>query len=280
MTIAVVFDSAGTLLRTYRVAKEISAGKIIEEIETTTLTFDDPDRILVLLHVHSEDVIKADKNELLSSFLCRKGIEFGISCGRRVITQDEVADILYHESGSAAVSDLQETIRSVWNRCSHIKPVMAINSGVILNVRNRTIEFAITAGGSPFPGAKETITRLHQMGIATFIASGDRGSKLERMGDHLGIPHDRIFGVATPTMKAEIVKRLKDNYDTVLMVGDGINDLRAMREADIAILSEQQPGERIEALEAAADYIIHELNEVICIIEGILRSDPGMAVHI
>ncbi len=279
MTIAVVFDSAGTLLRTYRVAKEIAAGKIIEEIETTTLTFDDPDRILVLLHVHSEDVIKADKDELLSAFLCRKKIEFGISCGRRVITQDEVADILYHEE-YAAVGDLQDTIRSVWNRCSHIKPVIAINSGVILNVRSRMIEFAITAGGSPFPGAKETITRLHQMGIATFIASGDRGSKLERMGDYLGIPHDRIFGVATPTMKAEIVRRLKDNYDTVLMVGDGINDLRAMREADIAILSEQQPGERIEALEAAANYTIHELNEVIAIIEEILRSDPGKTVHI
>ncbi|KUL01909.1 MAG: Soluble P-type ATPase, partial [Methanomicrobiales archaeon 53_19] len=251
----------------------------IEEIETTTLTFDDPDRILVLLHVHSEDVIKADRDELLSSFLSRKRIEFGISCGRRVITQDEIADILFHEQ-YAVVGDLQETIRMVWSRCSHIRPVIAINSGVILNIRNRMIEFTITAGGSPFPGAKETITRLHQRGIATFIASGDRGSKLERMGDYLGIPHDRIFGVATPTMKAEIVRRLKDNYDTVLMVGDGINDLRAMREADIAILSEQQPGERIEALEAAATYTIHELNEVIAIIEEIVRSDPGKTVHI
>jgi Cu+-exporting ATPase len=279
MTIAVVFDSAGTLLRTYRVAKKILTGTIIEEIETTTLTFDDPDRILVLLHVHSEDIIKADRDELLSSFLSRKRIEFGISCGRRVITQDEIADILFHEQ-YAVVGDLQETIRMVWSRCSHIRPVIAINSGVILNIRNRMIEFTITAGGSPFPGAKETITRLHQRGIATFIASGDRGSKLERMGDYLGIPHDRIFGVATPTMKAEIVRRLKDNYDTVLMVGDGINDLRAMREADIAILSEQQPGERIEALEAAATYTIHELNEVIAIIEEIVRSDPGKTVHI
>ncbi|MCQ1538379.1 HAD family hydrolase [Methanocalculus taiwanensis] len=279
MTIAVVFDSAGTLLRTYRVAKDIPAGKLIEEVESTTLTFDDPDRILVLLHAHSEDVIKADKNELLSAFLIKNMIDFGISCGRRVITQDEIADILYHEQ-YAIVGDLQETIRRVWNRCSHIKPIMAINSGVILNVRNRRIEYTITAGGSPFPGAKETITRLHQMGIATFIASGDRGSKLERMGDYLGIPHDRIFGVATPTMKAEIVRRLKEGYDTVVMVGDGINDLRAMREADIAILSEQQRGERIEALECASNYIIHHLDEVISIIEGVLRADPGMTVHI
>lgn len=83
MTIAVVFDSAGTLLRTYRVAKDIPSGKLIEEVESTTLTYDDPDRILVLLHIHSEDVIKANKDQLLSSYLTDNSIEFGISCGRR-----------------------------------------------------------------------------------------------------------------------------------------------------------------------------------------------------
>ncbi|MCP1662720.1 MAG: HAD family hydrolase [Methanocalculus sp. MSAO_Arc1] len=279
MTIAIVFDSAGTLLRTYRVAKDIPAGNLIEDVESTTLTFDDADRILVLLHIRSEDVIKADGDMPLSAYLRQEAIDFGISCGRRVIAQEEVAEILYHDR-DARVCDLQETIRHVWHRCSNIKPVMAINSGVILNVRTQSIEFTITAGGSPFPGAKETISRLHRMGVATFIASGDRGSKLEKIGDFLGIPHDRIFGVATPTMKAEIVRRLKENYGTVVMVGDGINDLRAMREADIAVLSEQQPGERIEALCNAADYTIHTIGEIIGIGEGLQRSDPGNAVHI
>ncbi|MDO9540318.1 MAG: HAD family hydrolase [Methanocalculus sp.] len=279
MTIAVVFDSAGTLLRTYRVVKDIREDTIRKDIETTTLTFHDADRILVLINVHSQEVMKADSCQLLSEFLIEHRIDFGISCGRRVITQEEVAGILYHENG-ACVGDLQDTIRDVWIRCSQIKPIMAINSGVILNLRTRSIEYTITAGGSPFPGAKETITRLHQMGVATFIASGDRGSKLERMGDFLGIPHDRIYGVATPTMKAEIVKELKQVYTTVLMVGDGINDLRAMREADIAILSEQQPGERIEALKTAADYTIKEVYEVISIIEGIIRSDQEKNVPI
>lgn len=198
---------------------------------------------------------------------------------KAVITQDEVAEVLFQEK-HAVLGDLQDTIRHVWVRCSHSKTVMAINSGVILNIRRHCIEFVITAGGIPFSGAKETITTLHRMGVATFIASGDRGSKLERIGDHLGIPHDRIYGVATPTMKAEIVRRLKESYNTVVMVGDGINDLRAMREADIAVLSEQQPGERIEALVTTANYIIHELIEVISIVEGIQRSDPENVVHI
>ena len=279
MTIAVVFDSAGTLLRTYRAAKDVLAGVLLGDIESTTLTFDDPDRILVLLNVHSEQVIKADGDQLLSAYLVAEEADFGISCGRSIITQEDVAAILFQEN-HAYVRDLQETIRDVWNRCSKIKPIMAINSGVILNIRTRSIEFTVTAGGSPFPGAKETITKLHRMGIATFIASGDRGSKLERMGDFLGIPHDRIHGVATPTMKAQIIRDLKLSYDTVLMVGDGINDLRAMREADIAILSEQQPGERIEALRTAANYTINEVYEVISIIEGIIQSDQEKTVPI
>jgi len=279
MTIAVVFDSAGTLLRTYRAAKDVFAGTLLGDVESTTLTFDDADRILVLLNVHSEDVMKGDQDQLLSAFLSEHRINFGISCGRKVITQDEVADILYHEE-HAVVRDLQETIRNVWVRCSKQKLIMAINSGAILNIRTRSIEFTLTAGGSPFPGAKETITRLHQMGVATFIASGDRGSKLERMGDYLGIPRDRIYGVATPTMKAQIVQDLKKEYNTVLMVGDGINDLRAMRESDIAILSKQQPGERIEALFNTADYVITEVCEVIGIVEGIVRSEPGSTVPI
>ncbi|MCP1714338.1 Cu+-exporting ATPase [Methanocalculus alkaliphilus] len=279
MTIAVVFDSAGTLLRTYRAAKDVFEGTLLGDVESTTLTFDDADRILILINVHSEDVMKGDKDQLLSAFLRDHCIDFGVSCGRKVITQDDVAAILYHEE-HAVVGDLQETIRDVWVRCSKQKTIMAINSGAILNIRTRSIEFTLTAGGSPFPGAKETITRLHQMGVATFIASGDRGSKLERMGDYLGIPRDRIYGVATPTMKAQIVQDLKKEYSTVLMVGDGINDLRAMRESDIAILSEQQPGERIEALFNTADYVITEVCEVIGIVEGIARVEPGSSVPI
>ena len=46
---AVVFDSAGTLLSTYRVAKDICNKTLLPGIETTTLTFSSPDRVLVVL---------------------------------------------------------------------------------------------------------------------------------------------------------------------------------------------------------------------------------------
>ena len=57
MSVAVVFDSAGTLLNTYRVAKDICNQKLLPGIETTTLTFSSPDRVLIVLPVHSKDLM-------------------------------------------------------------------------------------------------------------------------------------------------------------------------------------------------------------------------------
>ena len=270
MSIAVVFDSAGTLLNTYRVAKDICNQKLLPGIETTTLTFSSPDRVLIVLPVHSQDLLATPPEALLSEYLVRHDIGFGISCTRKITTADEIGDILYADD-STRVGDLQECIRNVWTVCRE-ESVVTLNSGAIINMAQRRIEFAITAGGWPFEGAKEAITALHRMGVPTFIASGDRVTKLERMADHLGIPRDRVYGVATPTVKAQIVSDLRQEYDRVLMVGDGINDLCAMRNADIAILTIQQPGDRPEDLYKEADYVVKSVGEVVTIVEDLIAA--------
>jgi soluble P-type ATPase len=270
MSVAVVFDSAGTLLNTYRVAKDIRNQKLLPGIETTTLTFSSPDRVLIVIPVHSKDLMKASPESLFSDYLVRHDIGFGISCTRKITTSDEIGDILYADD-CARVGDLQECIRNVWTVCKE-ESVVTLNSGAIINMAQRGIEFAITAGGWPFDGAKDAITALHRMGVPTFIASGDRVTKLERMADHLGIPRDRVYGVATPTVKAQIVSDLRQEYDRVLMVGDGINDLCAMRNADIAILTVQQPGDRPEDLYKEADYVVKSVGEVVTIVKDMIAA--------
>ena len=270
MSVAVVFDSAGTLLNTYRVAKDICNKKLLPGIETTTLTFSSPDRVLVVLPVKSKMMIDTPSDTLLSDYLIEHNMSFGVSCTRRITTAEEIGDVLYADK-TARVGDLQECIRNVWTVCK-AESVVTMNSGAIINMALGAVEFTITAGGWPFDGAKETITRLHRMGVPTFIASGDRVTKLEKMADHLGIPRDRVYGVATPTVKAQIVSDLKQEYDKVLMVGDGINDLCAMRNADIAILTIQQAGNRPEELYAAADYVVKDVGAVLPIVQELLTS--------
>ena len=267
MSVAVVFDSAGTLLRTYRVAKDIIHHELLPGIETTMLTFASSDRVLVVIHAHSQEIIDADPNLLLSTYLVERDIGFGISCTRLIVTADEVGDVLYTDR-HARIGDVQECIRHVWSSCrkeavrrdeqrGHPQPGLP------------GIEFTITTGGTPFEGAKEAITDLHRMGVPTYIASGDRVTKLEKMADHLGIPRDRVYGVATPSVKAQIIADLKEEYSTVIMVGDSINDLSAMKKADIAILTEEQSGGKPEELYQAASYVVKNVREVVAIVKNL-----------
>jgi soluble P-type ATPase len=268
MSVAVVFDSAGTLLNTYRVAKDICHKKLLPGIETTTLTYSSPDRVLIVIPVHSKDLMATPPETVLSEYLVRREIDFGVSCTRKITTAEEIGDVLYTDKRTR-VGDLQECIRNVWSVC-HEETIVTLNSGAIINMAQGGIEFAITAGGWPFSGAKETISALHRMGVPAYIASGDRVTKLEKMADHLGIPRDRVYGVATPTVKAQIVNDLRKEYDRVLMVGDGINDLCAMQNADVAILTIQQPGERPEDLYKEADFVVKNVIEVVPIVQKLL----------
>jgi Cu+-exporting ATPase len=215
-------------------------------------------------------MINTPADTLLSEYLVQHKMSFGVSCTRKITTAEEIGDILYADK-TARVGDLQECIRNVWTVCK-AESIVTLNSGAIINMSLGAVEFAITAGGWPFDGAKQTITSLHRMGVPTFIASGDRVTKLEKMADHLGIPRDRVYGVATPSVKAQIVSDLQLEYDKVLMVGDGINDLCAMRNADIAILTIQQAGDRPEELYAAADHVVKDVSAVLPIVQQLLTS--------
>jgi len=270
MSIAVVFDSAGTLLQTFRMAKNTLIDELLLDVETTMLTFADPGRVLCVLHGRSREFMDAPPDMLISEYLRIQHIEFGISCTRRVVEKEVVRTIL-QEDRHAKVRDVQECMRVVWSEIKE-NEIVALNNGLIVNIGLNVIEFTVTAGGTPFPGARDTITSLHQKGIFTYIASGDREAKLERMADYLGIPRDRVFGVATPTMKESIVRDLQDQYDLVVMVGDSINDLRAMRAADIAVLSDQQSCIKPPKLVLAADYRIHDISQVLDIVHELTEK--------
>jgi Cu+-exporting ATPase len=274
ISVAVVFDSAGTLLNTYRVAKDICNKKLLPGVETTTLTFSSPDRVLIVLPVHSKDLIASPGDCLLSDYLISHRIGFGVSCTRKITTAEEIGDLLYADK-RVIVKDLQECIRNVWTICK-AESIVTLNSGAIINMAKRGIEFTITAGGWPFEGAKEAVTALHRMGVPVFIASGDRVTKLEKMADHLGIPRDRVYGVATPTVKAQIIRDLRNEYDQVMMVGDGINDLYAMQKADVSVLTVQQPGDRPEELYREADHVVSHVGEVIPLIQDMLAGGKNL----
>jgi len=275
--IAVVFDSAGTLLRTFRAVKDIPARQLLTDVETTAITAASDDRALLVLNVRSREVMKAPPDLLLSEYLGTSQVTFGVACANRVFTHEEAAEVLYGDR-VARVADLQECIREVWSRC-RLEALVVIDSGVILNFSHGIIEFTVTSGGRPFSGAVETIEELQRMGVAAYIASGDRASKLERIADQLHIPRDHVYGVATPTIKARIVEDLKEQYDLVVMVGDGINDLPAFGKADVSVLTLQQRGDKPESLYAAAGHVVPRVRDVVTIVRGLTVGNEPPPAH-
>jgi Cu+-exporting ATPase len=243
---------------------------MLTEVETTTITFGAEARVLVVLHLHSRDVIEAPEDQLLSEFFLERSIGFGVACSRRIIPAEEVAEILYNDR-HARIGDMQACIRQVWSCCKR-ESIVTMNSGVILNMDLARIEFTVTTGGRPFDGAREAISELHRMGVPAYIASGDRVAKLERMGDYLGIPRERVYGVATPSMKARLVEDLKEQYDKVVMVGDAINDLNAFQKADLSVLTEQQSDLKPDILYTTADRVIRNVSEVPGIVAELLTD--------
>ncbi len=82
---------------------------------------------------------------------------------------------------------------------------------------------------------------------------------LGALANNVNLPLDRVFEISTPRKKEEIVKRLKQQYDKVIMVGDGINDLLAMRAADLGVLWIQQTGKCPKLLCEEADVVIKDI---------------------
>lgn len=96
-------------------------------------------------------------------------------------------------------------------------------------------------------------------GVQTYIVSGDDPQAVAALAHRVGIdathvvhgstfvtaPHAqqqhmlamaRVFGRTTPTDKATIIELLQANGRRVVMVGDGFNDIPALKAADVAVV--------------------------------------------
>lgn len=91
----------------------------------------------------------------------------------------------------------------------------------------------ITISDTLKPTAKDTIKKLKNMGFYTVLLSGDNKSCAEFIGNELSV--DKVYSEVLPNEKAEIIKKIKNQKGSALMVGDGINDAVALTQADIGI---------------------------------------------
>ncbi len=109
------------------------------------------------------------------------------------------------------------------------------------------------------PEVRTAFETMDRLGIEPKIISGDNPGTVSALLAQLGIEMDggvvagaevellegdafrdaveanSVFGRVTPALKARIVQALRDRGHFVAMVGDGANDVQALRSADVAV---------------------------------------------
>ncbi|NPA38813.1 MAG: cation-transporting P-type ATPase [Candidatus Nanohaloarchaeota archaeon] len=123
----------------------------------------------------------------------------------------------------------------------------------------------------PRPGVKEAVSKAYEAGIDIIMITGDSKITAEEVAKKIGLKgkaeeakhiddfekaYDagiKIFARVNPEHKYEILKMLKKKKYIVSMTGDGVNDILALKYADVGIAM----GERgSDAAKEAADIVL------------------------
>lgn len=109
--------------------------------------------------------------------------------------------------------------------------------------------------------SKQTISMLKKLGIKSAMITGDSKEVAHYVSEELGL--NQFFAEVKPEDKANKVKELQTNGESVAMVGDGINDAVALTQADVGI-----------AIGAGTDTAIKSADVIL------VKSNPGDVVKV
>jgi heavy metal translocating P-type ATPase len=95
------------------------------------------------------------------------------------------------------------------------------------------VRAALALDDTALPEARSTVEALRRRALHVMLLSGDLARATQRVAVTAGI-EDAQSGLS-PEAKRAALRRLRQKYDVVAMVGDGLNDGPVLAEADIGI---------------------------------------------
>ena len=259
---AVVFDNSGTLIRRYKILKDLKENKLRKDLNSMDLIDNFDAGALMILQFNTSCLNKLNPNIKLYDLIKKHNINFDISYSNCEVTDEEVLQLL--SENNVKISDITDGFDSLKKEI----PNMEICNGtaLILDISNNKVAYIITTAGKFFPQTLETINTLKNHGIEIFIASGDRAGAIKKLTEIFNIDESHGFHTADTKGKGEIVKKLQNKGFEVIMAGDAPNDVIAFDNADISILTIQQSKKIHPKLEGHFDYCIDDISMILDII--------------
>lgn len=221
----IVFDKTGTLTNAHPKVADI-------------ITFGNNDkaemlRLAACLEEHfPHSVANAVVNEAKSRGLDHdeqhSKVEYIVAHGISSLVGDEKVVIgsyhfVFEDENCTVPQDEQEKFNAIPNEYSHL--YMAIN---------RTLVAVICIEDPIKDNVKQTLDDLRSNGIDKIVMmTGDSERTAKAVAEKLGI--DEYHAEVMPEDKAMFIEKMQTDGNSVIMVGDGINDSPALSKADVGI---------------------------------------------
>ncbi|WP_033787288.1 copper-translocating P-type ATPase CopA [Helicobacter pylori] len=247
MSILVANQKASSLGLFFKDAKSLEKARLVNTIvfdKTGTLTNGKP----VVKSVHSniellELLSLASSIEKSSEHVIAKGIvEYAKEHNAPL---KEISEVKVKTGfGISAKTDYQgaKEIIKVGNSefFNPINPLEIQENGIlvfvarVINEKEDELLGVFVLEDLPKKGVKEHIAQIKNLGINTFLLSGDNLKNVQKCALELGI--DGYISNAKPQDKLNKIKELKEKGQVVMMVGDGLNDAPSLAMSDVAVV--------------------------------------------
>ena len=221
----IVFDKTGTLTNAQPKVADI-------------ITFGDNDkaemlRLAACLEEHfphsvANAVVNEAKARGLDHAEQHSKVEYIVAHGISSLVGDEKVVIgsyhfVFEDENCTVPQDEQDKFNAIPNEYSHL--YMAIN---------RTLVAVICIEDPIKTNVKQTLDDLRANGIDKIVMmTGDSERTAKAVAEKLGI--DEYYAEVMPEDKAMFIKKMQTDGNSVIMVGDGINDSPALSKADVGI---------------------------------------------
>ncbi|MBU7586022.1 MAG: heavy metal translocating P-type ATPase [Nostoc sp. TH1S01] len=219
---AIAFDKTGTLT-----TGQVQVSKVISTEEYTQA---DVLKLAAALEASSEHPIAKAIVQAASDLNWERGTDVQAIPGQGIVGMLNNQNITL---GNAAF--IQQYVTQLPDKLQDLAHSWESEGKTVVWVaQNAEVIGAIAIADMIRPEAAATIRRLRQLGVEQIIMiTGDNQLTAQSVAHAIGIT--QVYAQLLPEDKLNLIRSLQKQYETVAMVGDGINDAPALAQASVGI---------------------------------------------